>query len=244
MLALIRRLVLSCTAAVCLAMLGRAGRNMLQRYHQHDVGVAVTSQDSEENMPFPAFTICSSYFDFGKLRSDYTFRPTFFFGGSSKLTNNAANAYQFLSDRFVVDINTTTFLWKYYLTLDKIFLDPRKYRTRVGCRVGGARCEPPTELPAWPVQDDGLVMHVEVEAGVWTSQFLADGENGFNLLCHTLQPNVSVDFSVDRGAELEIRWNTENIVKRVPKWQLYVHDKYEQVRKYKAIKQTLNGFSP
>ena len=38
-------------------------------------------------------------------------------------------------------------------------------------------------------------MELPSSAGVWTSRFMADSEEGTTYLCHTLKPNVSADFS-------------------------------------------------
>ncbi len=47
-------------------------------------------------------------------------------------------------------------------------------------------------------------------------------------LCHTLAPNVSLDFSVASGNALMLKWNV-SLASNVPDWTVFVHDAHEMV---------------
>ena len=47
-------------------------------------------------------------------------------------------------------------------------------------------------------------------------------------MCHTLVPNVTVDFTKYFGNAFALKWLPE-FLSKVPSWKLYVHDKYEHV---------------
>jgi len=85
-----------------------------------------------------------------------------------------------------------------------------------------------------PVEKDNLQSEIEVEAGIWISQFYFDGNQGHNVLCHTLRPNVTIDFAQNLGAEMGIRWSREMIL-RMPKWQVYVHDRNENASHHSKL---------
>ncbi len=48
-------------------------------------------------------------------------------------------------------------------------------------------------------------------------------------LCHTLFPNVTVDFTRREGNAISFMWEGPRFGHHVPSWRLYVHDRHEQV---------------
>ncbi len=60
------------------------------------------------------------------------------------------------------------------------------------------------------------------------SRFLADSSTGATQLCHTLVPNVTVDFSHPRGYSISLRWLNDFVDKSLF-WRVYVHDRRESV---------------
>ncbi len=74
------------------------------------------------------------------------------------------------------------------------------------------------------------VCEAEVEAGTWRSRILADSNLGFNFLCHTLVPNVTVDFSSPGGNSFALQWGvTRGYVQKTRDKRVYVHDREEDV---------------
>lgn len=57
---------------------------------------------------------------------------------------------------------------------------------------------------------------------------MADSTQGNNVLCHTLIPNVTVDFQKAKGNVISVRWQSP-FRSVVPEWQVYLHDKYEHL---------------
>ena len=73
------------------------------------------------------------------------------------------------------------------------------------------------------------VWEVSVPAGAWSSRFLVGmGEAGETVLCHTLKPNVSADFSRRGGGAFSMQWMDE-LGYKAPSWRIYVHDRNEQL---------------
>lgn len=96
-------------------------------------------------------------------------------------------------------------------------------------QIGTVRCDPDLDsLRPWPVHSDHSVWTHEVAAGRWTSRFLSDSVSGMNLLCHTLEPNVSADFYAAGGAEARLVLS-EPVRRRLPRWHLHVHESGEVV---------------
>ena len=69
-----------------------------------------------------------------------------------------------------------------------------------------------------------------MEAGTWRSRILADSNLGFNFLCHTLVPNVTVDFSSPGGNSFALQWGVaRGYVQKTRDKRVYVHDREEDV---------------
>ncbi len=47
-------------------------------------------------------------------------------------------------------------------------------------------------------------------------------------MCHTLVPNVTVNFERIRGNFISLRWH-KYFRENIPEWRIYIHDKYEHV---------------
>ncbi len=60
------------------------------------------------------------------------------------------------------------------------------------------------------------------------SRVLADSLKGDNMMCHTLIPNVTADFSKKHGNSISFRWGS-TVTSKIPWWHLYIHDKHEHV---------------
>lgn len=99
-----------------------------------------------------------------------------------------------------------------------------------GCTVGGKSCSLPKDLSFENFNQKDLSDHVEVkvEAGKWISRLMADSLNGHTFLCHTLVPNVTVNFSKQNGNSISVKWN-KKFLNKAPYWSIYVHDKMEHV---------------
>ncbi len=113
----------------------------------------------------------------------------------SKVIRNPANAYRMI-DGFAGSVNLTVkeFLWRFYFTIDKLFspIDAGKYSS--GCSIDRVSCFVP-KYSQFKEDDHDEVRVYEVPAGKWISRFLSDSQYGDNVLCHTLQSNVTVDFT-------------------------------------------------
>ncbi len=47
-------------------------------------------------------------------------------------------------------------------------------------------------------------------------------------MCHTLVPNVTVDFERIRGNVISLRWD-KYFRENIPEWRIYIHDKHEHI---------------
>ncbi len=220
-----RRATLFVTALILLSSLGYSIMSRLAAYRRHEVGVSVTKVENfASELPFPAVTVCTWHYEMESFNRDMGIVSiaSLFSKKERTYMSDPMIAYENLLKK---GVRIETFLRKYYITLDKIFRKSLSFGLHPGCKIGGFLCEV-SELPEWKEDQDELQVHVP--AGVWTSRFLADSDKGFNALCHTLKPNVSVDFASDGGSAMEMRWNNE-LLRYVPSWQLYLHDSREHV---------------
>ncbi len=178
------------------------------------------SQQSLQNISFPAITICSQYYDLGKAWKELGF-PVNIFGMRPKgLKPNPMQFYDML-ERY--DLPILPNLWKYYFTLDKV-LTPADMDWRSSCLMGEIICSHPKTIESNITSMDEIV--VPVPAGIWRSRFVADSQYGALLMCHTLTPNITVDFSSRERRTIGITWE-KNFLRKTPFWKVYVHDKNE-----------------
>lgn len=79
----------------------------------------------------------------------------------------------------------TLFQWKYYFSVHEIL-----HR----CTAGGRKCNVKSEQPGvW----NGSQLEFEVPVGKWISRSVTDALEGHFFMCHTLIPNVTVDFGTE-----------------------------------------------
>lgn len=134
--------------------------------------------------------------------------------------------YDFILNVYEEDERTEKiqeFLWLFYMGPDTIISTSGE-----PCMIGGISCAFPTEFPKMP-ENGSAVRYVPVEAGVWESRILADSKAGKNEFCHTLVPNVTVDFEKSTGNGLLVKF-TDNFMDKYGKFfKIYVHDMKEHV---------------
>ncbi len=193
-------------------------RKQYQDYTSEKTGNTL-SQRALPNMSFPAITICSTYFDLGKAWMELGFPANIMGMRPQGLKSNPIMFYDIL-DRY--DLPILPNLWKYYFTLDKVLMFENR-DIKAFCLVGNAACSPPRTMEIDSSLDENIV---KVEAGEWKSQFLADSQYGVLSMCHTLKPNVTVDFSSIEGRTMGLTWNVP-FIRNTPYWKIYVHDKNE-----------------
>lgn len=198
---------------------------------------------SEWSIPFPGISICDQHLQYRKALEELGF-PMNPFQRPQEITANPLLLYKWLE---IYNISVMDTIWKYYFTLDQvldIISDTDVTKKNFLCRIGGVSCTPMTTtvnatndegeifefksktLPV-PADPHGLV-EVHVPAGKWISRVLADSSLGNNFMCHTLVPNVSVDFGRERGNLFSIKWQNDYF-ETSPYWQVYVHDRHEDV---------------
>ena len=85
-----------------------------------------------------------------------------------------------------LDVNLTSFAWTYYFSVrDIVHL----------CKVGGVNfmdLKISKLESVWNEDVEGLVL--ELPMGTWTSRVVSDALEGRLFMCHTLVPNITVDF--------------------------------------------------
>ena len=70
------------------------------------------------------------------------------------------------------------------------------------CSVGGEDCVYPDTDPAELPAEDHAEFEVEVPAGKWVTRPFADStDKGYNFMCHTLIPNVTVNFTRESNSK-------------------------------------------
>ena len=179
------------------------------------------------NMDFPAVTICDKHFQFRKAveERDIFVGP---FQKPKEIATNILDAERVLKDRYHI----VPRLWKYQFTLDDILRPERgQFSEIMYCRVGTVSCSFPEKGSKFaPSEHDNETEYFEmhVAAGTWTSRLMADSDKGATFMCHTLQPNVTVDFSRPNGRSIAISWK-DDLAMVSPYWQIYIHDKHEHV---------------
>ncbi len=131
------------------------------------------------------------------------------------------------------EFSLANFTWDFYFTLDQVLERQVDLpRGRFNCRIGQVSCT----IPPGPdgvrerirPEDPKDIVRRESPAGVWTSRPLADSSEGRIYMCHTLQPNVSVNFATRRGSSIGVRFDSE-YKKYSQFWFVYVHDPRESV---------------
>ena len=178
------------------------------------------------DMPFPAISICDQHYEYGRAYRELGFPRSIFGRPPPAVSYHPLGFYQWLAT-FRLPIMPN--LWKYYFTLDKIIQerDTTMHETDDRCRIGSVDCG--------YKKDDKVVgegneesIEVEVPAGKWISRFFSDSDRGTNHLCHTLVPNVTINFRGALGNSIAMMWK-HNYTSSSYYWKVYVHDRAEHV---------------
>ncbi len=197
-------------------------------FRDEPTGSALSSE-SVSNLPFPAITICDNHFENARAYEELGF-PMSPFGRPQQVKKNPLSFYDMLI-KFGLPIVPS--LWRYHFTLDKQIPERKKYALDTSiwadnrCRVGNVQCGLGFEEKVAP-DGDKEVHESEVPAGKWISRFLADSYQGTNHLCHTLVPNITVNFNIRHGNSISLKWKSDYSVMS-SFWTVYVHDKNEHV---------------
>ena len=177
-----------------------------------------TEMRPEEELAFPAFSICDYHFRFRQIAEDLglprrPFDPKPF----REVEHRTSIVYKIL---FAYSGNISFFLWGYYFDLDEVVSR---------CSIGGVKCEPDGNSINKSLINPDETKVTFVPAGKWISRFFADSLYGFNYFCHTLEPNLTVDLSQPDGGnafKLELGYNYRELS---PHRRFLVHDKREML---------------
>lgn len=211
----------------CIIIFGALTKTQTDVFLSEPTGTSLKWKSMDE-IPFPAISICDKHYTLRKAFDDIGVPMNPFGGGPQEVTEAPMLLYSKLED-FHLDFMDN--LWKYYFTLDNILSlyrgDPFSPLSQK-CRVGLFSCHLDIHDAIIPTNGSRFV-ETEVEAGKWVSKFMADSYRGENHLCHTLVPNVSVDFAVNGGNSIAIKLNNVGYTSVSSYWSIYVHDKHEHV---------------
>ncbi len=181
-----------------------------------------------ENLPFPAVTICDSNFKNAQAYDELGF-PKFIVGSGPKEVMTNPELFFSKLDAFGLEVIPN--VWKYYFTLDEI-LFPREntqFLSDDRCRVGTVSCGYlDADEESLFLNNNTQDLEYEVPAGKWKSRILADSQDGKLYMCHTLIPNMTVDFFATLGNSMAIAWKPTYAATSTY-WRVYVHDRNEHV---------------
>jgi hypothetical protein len=120
--------------------------SQFSRYFAHELDVNIANLPEYDDLRFPAFSICSNYFNYSAFASAVK-AP----GAATSLPIRAetGNMYTVL-DRFNLLGNLTSYMWQFYFTLNKV-LHPA-----MGCSIGGESCVYPNGVK-WPQMDNTAI---------------------------------------------------------------------------------------
>ena len=147
-------IVTRCTAAVLLLSIFVILKNILQNYHKHEIGVAVTTEKSLTGVDFPAISICSWHFDFQRLRDDLGFPQNPLSPQKYSWRHNPAIAYEYVDLGL---LNMSHFLHTYYIMPNQLFVNSKAQNLKniFGCKVSNVLCEVFThDLTYWSDEVD------------------------------------------------------------------------------------------
>ncbi len=209
----------------CVTVFLLMAKQQYDTFREEPTGSSLSSV-SLADMPFPAITICDYHYEYGKAYSDLGFPRNIFGKPPPEVAFHPLNFYDRLT---TFDLAVMPHLWKYYFTLDKIITERDDWMQRKDhrCRMGSVGCGY-LEGDRLVGEEDEEVVEVEVPAGKWVSRFLADSYVGANYLCHTLIPNVTINFEDPLGNSIALMWKN-NYVNKTYFWKVYVHDRRENV---------------
>ena len=214
---------------VCLSVFVYMIHKQYLNYSLEETGTSLKWK-SVDPLPFPAISICDSHYENAKVRKDLKV-PQMPFSTAKEMRANPLPFYQYHINN---DKDIESGIWKYYMTVDKMIYPSTDDEYRITgekkfhqCKIGTASCSIDWQQVTKP-DKVSITPEIQVQAGKWVSRILADSYQGYTYLCHTLIPNVTVDFSKQGGNSLAIRFLT-SYKYHSPYWKIFVHDKYEHV---------------
>ena len=203
------------------------GLDIYNNYVAEPTGTSLERKMSSD-IPFPSVSICTDYF-FNRRAFEELGFPIHPMRPPPKLSKDPSLLYRLLS---AYEMNVTENLWRFYPGLTDVLkgnINRRIYNDRgldAKCSVGHLPCSIPEKLVGMP-EPGKDEFEYEVPAGKWISRLMADSNRGWNFMCHTMKPNVSVDFSVAGGNKFSLLWGVP--LQDISYWHVYVHDRNEEV---------------
>ena len=200
----------------------------LNTFSRHPTGTKFDRR-TMAGIPLPGISVCSSFFDHARVLDDLglfsPWRP-------KSHTSLSRLFYEFQQSGEPFNM---TLLWTWYYGLDKIQYKKDGRFSGTGnidyCIVGGMGCTYPyDEFPVHLLDPSENIVTVEVPAGKWVSRFMMDSaETAHLFLCHTLVPNVTLDFSLVDGNAVGMTWNRDKFAGVTRYFEVYIHDPRETV---------------
>jgi len=207
------------SAVICWSVFLFMAVSQWRTFSSEPVGSSLKREKWTEAIPFPAISICDPHIRL-KMAFDGLGVASNPFQKPKTVVKNPSLFYKTL-DTIKVPISPQ--LWKYGFNLDDVIF---RSTDKEGCLVGITTCTINS------LDDEGRASFEAeerpVESGVWRSRLLADSSDGTTFFCHTLVPNVTIDFSKAGGNSISIRWQTGHQTVSTY-WHVYVHDKNEDV---------------
>ena len=193
------------------------------------IGMSLTRESMDVNLPFPAITICDYYFQNALAFKELNF-PRSPFGSPKEILSNPGI---FIEKLILLKKDIMPNLWKYFFTLDDMFVTGRNewgYGRDDRCNVGNVACVIPLTSIEHAVPHDlsQQKLEIEVKAGKWKSRFYSSSVDAKIHLCHTLEPNVSVSFAAPGDNAISFIWRKQYSKMSVNR-RIYIHDKNEEV---------------
>ncbi len=218
--------------AICFGIFLVLSIKLYNVFKDEPVGSSLTREPMDNNLPFPAITICDSHYQNARAFDELNFPRSPFGRPKEVLTNPGV----FIDKLLLFDEKLIPNLWKYYFTLDEIFhtVTSIDAQSRQGadhrCRVGPFNCILllKTGETATPNDTSKQQYEIEVAAGKWRSRFFSSSVDAKIYLCHTLVPNVTVKFATPGDNTISLVWQKEYSGKSIHR-RVYVHDKNEEV---------------
>ena len=219
-------------SATCLGIFVALFVEQCNTFMEEPTGSSLT-RESVEDIPFPAITICDMHIQNALAYEELNFPRSPF--ASGPLREVLSNPEHLIEKLTLFGHEVVPNLWRYFFTLDKIIhnlvaLAGEESTPDNKCKVGNVNCvRKMTDIDVViPSNSSHQEVEIDVQAGKWKSKFYASSVDSSLYLCHTLVPNVSVDFSNTGGNVLSLVWKS-NYVRTSIYRRIYIHDRNEDV---------------